>query len=387
VGPGDFSRSILLSYDTTIREVKSLSPGTPLPDNCIRAAWLTPGFINAHCHLEYTWLADAMPRGNIPFGEWMRAIMSRRANTPQDIQQRETGMVCATAELLKGGCTTVIDSSTDGRSAAHFAEAGIRHFLFHEVLGLTTERAEPMYTQAMGRCAGPGNGLNPHAPYSVGAWLREQIRNLESPVPIAWHLAETPDEEALFQTGTGSIGELLKDFSLPLPYYKLPHTSSYGFLEQENLTGSCMLAFHGNELSDDEASHFKAPRGLVHCPSTHEWFQRMPVNLSHWLAQGVNVCLGTDSRASSDTLSMRKIIRLAAESCASLSADQLLTMACHNPARLPFLKEMGLTGTLTPGSPADFVCLHSDLPDSSWYEMLTSSKTKLDKVIIRGKAV
>lgn len=356
-----------------------------MPDACPKVQWLTPGFINAHCHLEYTWLRDKLPRGDVAFGDWLTAIMQMRPSTDADAEHRATAMGQGATELLRGGCTTVIDSTTDGISATPLHAAGVRCFQFREVLGLTRERAEPILRRATSNLPANGAGLNPHAPYSVGPWLRDQLGAVSPAVPIAWHLAETADEEQLFRDGSGSIARFLSKFSLPFPYDALPESSSFRFFADNNLADSCVLAFHGDQLADAEVIHFRAPRGLVHCPGTRHWFQRPPVPLPQWLEQGVNVCLGTDSLASSDSLSMLDMIRLVATDYPALSADQLLRMACSNPAALPFLQAMELTGTLETGATADFVALRSPASCDTWDALLQSPEGAVDKVFINGE--
>lgn len=373
LGPGHLAKRVLVAFDSRIQRVVELPAGAPVPDQCLRALWVVPGLVNAHCHLEYSWLADQLPRGSIPFGDWMNAIMGQRPTTPSDEIARTRAMADAARALVGGGCTTVLDSTTDGASEAPLRAAGLRFFLFREILGLSAGRAEPLWNAARTavEAAQPdeeamppedrllGAGLNPHAPYSVGPWLREQLTRPEiAALPQAWHLAETLDEEALFQHGTGSIAERLTAFGLPLPTQEFGR-SSFEYLQQEHLLESCDLAFHGNELSDVAARFFRAPRGLVHCPGTHRWFQRAPLPLRRWLDAGVNICLGTDSRASADTLSMLDVVRMTLADHPDLTLDAVLTMACVNPWKLDFLRARlpEATGTITPGAPADLVTL------------------------------
>jgi cytosine/adenosine deaminase-related metal-dependent hydrolase len=43
---------------------------------------------------------------------------------------------------------------------------------------------------------------------------------------------------------------------------------------------------------------------VVYCPRTHAFFGHAPHRYREMLARGINVCLGTDSLASNDTLSI-----------------------------------------------------------------------------------
>jgi cytosine/adenosine deaminase-related metal-dependent hydrolase len=294
-------------------------------------------------------------------------------------------------------------------------DAGLRHFLFHEVLGLSQQRAEPMLTAAlervtkggdMGADAGEGggtklgNGFNPHAPYSVGVWLREQLRRADlATVAQAWHVSETEDEDELFLSGTGSITEFLKASGMPMPwggYSKFAEANLAGgdddasgafeFLRDQGMLEGCDVAFHGNTLNAAQAGYFSAPRGLVHCPGTHRWFARPQVPVRDWLNAGTNVCLGTDSLASSESLSMLDMIRMTLEDNDDLTADDVLQMACSNPARLSILNKKGLSGVICGKAPADFVALKTHA-FGGWESALKDSSTVVTQTLIAGQAV
>ena len=384
LGPDTFAENVTITFDTVIRAVQ---PGSKEPHDhdSHQVDFLTPGFINAHCHLEYSHLAGTMPCGAIPFGEWMSAIVARGNDDPE---HRRHGMITGARQLIAGGCTTVLDSTTDGSSEAILVEAGLRTIQFHEVLGLTRERAEPILSRALEFTRLPGHYLNPHAPYSVGPWLRQQLRTLpRGQFPQAWHLAESADEDELFRHATGSIADFLRRFGLPFPYEEMPGVSPAEFLQREGLMDDCDLAFHGNQLSDREAAWFTAPRGLVHCPGTQRWFQRSPAPLRKWLDAGVNLCLGTDSLASSDSLSMLANLHIAAKQHPDITSDELLRMVCWNPAQVSLVKNIGLTGTLEPGALADFVALTSQTGHTSaqWEDVLLSPTGRVEKVWIGGE--
>lgn len=405
-----------IAFDSRIQDVQILADGEmPRPD-AQRVRWLVPGFINAHCHLEYSWLGaagseHALPRGKTLFGEWMQAIIAARPGSQDDLERRKDAMTDAAQTLLRGGCTTVIDSTTDGESATHLSRAGVRYFLFHEVLGLSQERAEPLWRALMVRLAGKGardaspwligHGINPHAPYSVGPWLRGKLRGAEvAKFSQAWHLGETPDEEELFLKGEGSIAGFLKARRMPFPGSapastrssgvsdgsdpSFPGVSAFQFLNLENQLPRCQVAFHGNTLTLPEAAFFTDDRALVHCPATHRWFAREPAALRAWLDAGVNVCLGTDSLASSETLSMLDVVRMTLTDNLDLSADDVLQMACTNPARISFMRDSGLTGLLQPGSPADFVAVETPESDSNWRDVLSQRETRMKSLWVAG---
>ncbi len=69
--------------------------------------------------------------------------------------------------------------------------------------------------------------------------------------------------------------------------------------------------------------------------------------------QGINVCLGTDSMASNDSLNMLDEMQQMAQVFPRLSAQELLKMATVNAAKA--LNQVGKLGKITPGAWADLM--------------------------------
>ena len=72
---------------------------------------------------------------------------------------------------------------------------------------------------------------------------------------------------------------------------------------------------------------------VVHCPKTHRFFHRTMSFLQTMKEQGINVCLGTDSMASNDSLSMLEEMRETGTGVPRMSAEELLRMATVNPRK------------------------------------------------------
>jgi len=321
----------------------------------------------------------------------MRAILTTR-NYPEQREKHQPAMITAAEDLIRGGCIMVWDSSTDNQSQQVLENAGLWHFMFHEVLGLTKQRAEPILNAALNHIQSKppsgshlGDGLNPHAPYSVGPWLRDRLRTLPIEIVQAWHLSETRDEEELFESGHGSIAEFYSSVGLQNPFQTPPRCSSFQYLQRKQLLERCSVAFHGNRLASAEAAFFSAPRAIVHCPATHQWFMREPVPIKNWITSGSNVCLGTDSLASAESLSMIEALQIMAESHSDLSTDDLLTMACFNPLQCGIIKDNRFTGTLSVGSSANFVSLSPASSPVAWSNFF-QTKPKVQQCWISGSA-
>lgn len=371
-----------------------------------RVPLLLPGLINAHCHLEYTHLKGRLPRGSVDFGRWIEAIgAAKRATTPEDYERSARDGTC---QLLAGGCTTVIDTVTCPSVPSALSQGPLRYFLFCEVLGLAEETADRTFQAAEDhtrRVAGEGGGsdsprrlhgvgINPHAPYSVGPYLRRRLRDYLTARPEAlcsWHLGETRAEVELFEKGTGELAEFLSRNNLPFPFGQVPGCDPVTYLEREGLLDQCDMAFHLNWFPPEKARHFAAPRAVVHCPSTHAYFDREPFPMMRLLQAGANVCLATDSLASSETLSMLEVLRIAAREFPALTGPQLLDLVTRNPARSRVLSGAPAPlGVIAKGAAADFAALATPaegLLTRPLRDILLDEATHVALTIVAGEPV
>jgi len=388
------SRNVLVSVDDGI--ISDIRRSVPRPEvsgaGLREAQLLLPGFINAHCHLEYSHLAGQMNRNPPSFASWLNQMIAS-GSTPQDGGRKNSAMEKAAENLRAGGCTTVFDCSTDGASETFLANAELRHVLLFECLGLTRERAEPLLNRALELLREPGGslcvgrGLAPHSPYSVGSWLLGALRSLaagDAGIAMAWHLAESREELEYLQKAAGPIAELLAGFGFPLAEQNA--ASAWDFLIQNGLAESCVHAIHGNLFAPAEAAHFHAPKAVVYCPSTNEWFGRRRVAVPAMLAEGTNVCLGTDSLASSETLDMLQLLRITAGQYPELTGPQLINISTLNAGRSwPLSEQKNTIGIIARNAVADFAALATVVPHTSLRDMLTHNQTRVDWTMVAGQ--
>lgn len=367
-----------------------------------RVPVLLPGFINLHGHLEYTPLRGRLPRGPVPFVEWIDAIRKAKAAlTKEDVA---AGLAEGFAELVRGGTTTVADSVSLS-ATVEVLEGGFRPPLnvlaLGEVLGLDAKVAQ--HTSAIarrleawaGRQAGVPFvrfGLNPHAPFSAGREARAVVREFlaAGPGALGWHLAETPEEMELLRTGSGPLHDYFAGAGLAMPFDTPPGTGPLQFLAAEG----CLperprtLAFHGNFLDSAADRELLNRVVLVHCPLTHEFFARPPVNIRTFLEAGGAVALATDGLASADTLSMLDVLRSAARQHPQLAPTLLIGMTTAVPGR--YLAEVlpgsPARGVIAPGAAADLTALRIPVASAAapLADLLLHAESSVAATIVGG---
>jgi cytosine/adenosine deaminase-related metal-dependent hydrolase len=108
---------------------------------------------------------------------------------------------------------------------------------------------------------------------------------------------------------------------------------------------------HVNYLEDDEIQLLASSRASVaFCPRTHQYFGHAPHRWQAMLAAGVNVCVATDSLASSPDLNLLSELRLLRRQ-SNLPARTLWEMVTTRAARALNLETE--VGAIAPGRYAD----------------------------------
>ena len=295
--------------------------GTRSADVDLGSVALLPGFVNAHTHLDLSGARNLIPPTDaLHFTDWLSQVIAyRRSRTSEQIAN---DIQIGLNEAMRYGTTIIGDIASAGTSWNALSQAPIRSIVFREMLGLSEQRAQQSIQDAeawlhsTSDTANTRRGLSPHAPYSTSPTI---VRWAESQnLPLAMHIAETPAELELLETGTGPFVEFLQrvrvwdEHDFPRSWEEIvPRRSS--------------LWIHANHLP---AEHNFPTHGsiVVYCPRTHAAFGHSPHPYREYLARGIRVCLGTDSLASNPDLNIFAEAELIHERDPSFSCELLLEM-------------------------------------------------------------
>lgn len=357
-----------------------------------------PGMVNAHTHLEFSDLATPIGRPGMPLPDWIAAVVAHRRQkeeTSKDISGlRKSAVQAGLEESLHSGSTTIAEIAQPGWSCDPVRRSRIDSSVFLEMIGLSPDRIPPLVELARGHIDAAVSqegtwrpGLSPHAPYTVHLDLLRRIAKIsaETKTPVAMHLAETLDELELLASGSGPLVPLLERLDAWHATAIPRDTRPLDYLRPLSRAARAIVV-HGNYLRGDEIDFLAAHRGymsVVYCPRTHAYFGHTEYPLAKMLSAGVNVALGTDSRASTPDLSILEEMRYIYRHSAGVSPKEILRLGTRGGA-----EALGLgnkIGVLTPGVRADLAIV--ELPDAEArdpYEMLFASNTPIANTFIRG---
>jgi cytosine/adenosine deaminase-related metal-dependent hydrolase len=340
------------------------------PVRDLGAAVLLPGLVNAHIHLELSWLRGRVPPAPV-FTSWVKQLIVARGGA---VERPDDPTVLSAArdaarEALETGTVAVGDISNSLASVAVMVETGLRGVVFHELLGFRetssalVDRTEPLRAAARER----GDGLvrvsvAPHAPYSVSPELFRAVRAAVSASGAPWtsvHVGESPEETELLATGTGEWARMLRWIGAWRDDWTPPGTGPVEYLDGLGVIDARTLVVHGVQLTDADLARV-AKRGatLVTCPRSNQWVGVGVPPIERFYASGASVAVGTDSLASVEDLNLFSELKAMRWLAPRVPAGRLLESATLTGARALGLDQE--LGSLTPGKRAEIVQV--DLP-------------------------
>jgi cytosine/adenosine deaminase-related metal-dependent hydrolase len=324
---------------------------------------LLPGLVNAHTHLELSFLRGRLRPGE-PFHRWVEALVGELLEAEEAIFAE--AVRAGVAEALANGITAVGDISRSGLSYPLIAEAGLKATVFVEVLGfhpLLEKDALKGASATLDKLSGSLSadrllGLTPHAPYSTSANLYREAAAFarHQGLALSLHVSETPEEELFVREARGPLREMLERFGLWHDSFSVPGCSPVAYLERLGaLEGA--TAIHCNTVDDEDIERLRsAGARVVLCPGSNDWFGRPARHpLLRLLKAGVGCSLGTDSLASNHRLDMLTEMGLCAAAHPELSPEAVLHLATVGAAEAIGLS--GRLGSIEKGKAADLVAL------------------------------
>jgi cytosine/adenosine deaminase-related metal-dependent hydrolase len=367
-------------------------------------AVILPGLVNAHAHLDLTAFGCCVPYLG-SFTDWLRILVSMQ--TADGAEERmDQGIVDGLRASLAAGVTCIADIGCGDRALRSWSRTSANIIGFFEAIGMGPRRSDvhprslklgiqhcQQARTACDREPSEGRrilitGLSPHAPYSTAPEVyREAIAYCrERRLPICTHLAETPAEAEFLAHGTGPFRKLLEERSLWDGSFDPPGCSPVQYAEALGLLDCRPLLAHGNYLSDEDIA-LLARRGcrVVYCPRTHRFFEHAPHRYRDLLAAGVNVCLGTDSLASSPSLSILDELRYLRDIDGDSPDCLLLEMATIRGARALGLESE--LGSLEPGKRADLLVLPLAADRKETWAQLLTTELRPQSVFVNGQQI
>ena len=328
---------------------------------------LLPGFVNCHCHLDYTAMSGQIPPPR-RFVDWIQNIVGIKSVWSR--AQFAESWVAGARMLEQSGVTSVLNiESVPELLPEVWRRTALRLCSCLELINLQSpQSAKPLVRAAIqksreleslreNRC-----GLSPHALYTATDELLLSARDAARSQSrlLTTHVAESAEEDAMYRFATGPLFDWLQT------RWQMAHCgegSPVSILDRLGYFRAPVVAAHVNYLApEDERILAKRNVAVAHCPRSGRYFNHDPFPWRRLRNAGVNIALGTDSLAStSKTGETNPRLDFFAElACLANQKDapaphEILQSATMNGAKA--LRRGNELGRLSPGFLADAVAI------------------------------
>ena len=298
---------------------------------------LSPGFVNAHCHLELSHMKGMIP-AHTGLQEFVKQIVALRQVEPEAIQE---AIVSAEAEMMANGIVAVGDISNTLDTLSQKAKHNLAYYSFVELYDLDPTRAADkiiagleIQKQFQENCVRAS--LVPHAPYSVTNDLWHLLSAHFGIHTISMHNQETPDENDFFKTKTGSFLGMYERTKVNLDFFEATGLSSL-----QSILPIFKKAHHGilvhnsfTSAEDIKAVHTAMTNAFwCLCPNANQYIEKTMPPVELLRSEKANIVIGTDSYASNWSLNVLDELKTIQQNQPQIPLAEMLGWATINGAR------------------------------------------------------
>lgn len=332
---------------------------------------IAPPFINAHCHLELSYLKGKISRGG-GLGNFISQIVKLRNRHHENLLEAASNR---DKEMFDEGIVFVGDICNTASTFDIKKNSLCNYFNFietYDVQGLIPDafdKAIKVKEQFHGMSA----SIVPHAPYTVSESLMQKMFSQNSLFTI--HQNETASENEMFRNGSGELLSALQKTGNAYDQWESKKVSSMEYSLRSLKKNQRLMLVHNTYSETSEmlwANRNFSELYWCTCPNANLFIEERLPDYSRWIKAGNKCLIGTDSLASNDSLSMMEEIKTIQKNQKNISLETLLAWACKNGAEF---FNLDAYGTIEKGKRAAVV--HISNVEGNGSLVTSQSKSKM----------
>ncbi len=305
---------------------------------------LTPGFTNAHCHLELSHLKGVIPE-KTGLVEFVQQVMSNRASSGE---MKLEAMINAEAEMYKTGIVAVGDICNTTDSIFVKQQSKLLWHNFIEVSGFVDAAAQQrmddmkkVYEQFQTTNTKHKTTLAPHAPYSVSKKLFQLLNDETAGQLITIHNQECAAENDLYQQKKGGFLALYKNFGIDISSFEPTGKSSFQSWLSYFTNNQSIISVHNTFTGDEDVAFPESqPQNINYqlfyclCINANKYIEQKNPPIDLLRKSDCKIIIGTDSYASNRQLNILEEIKtIQQQTNHAIPLEELLQWATINGAR------------------------------------------------------
>ncbi|MEO6168767.1 MAG: amidohydrolase family protein [Chitinophagales bacterium] len=323
---------------------------------------ICPGFINAHCHLELSYMKGKIPEKK-GIAQFIIDLIDYRngfllsGKERNHMEEIDTAIRNALHEMQQNGIVGIGDISNDECTFSHKAKSDVCFHTFIECLGFFPAKADQYFQHSLSvfekaRALELDASITPHAPYSVPPELFERIFSFSQNHPplFSYHSQESEAESRFFKNASGDFKKVFEHFKLPLSIFIPTGKNSLQSVIDFFPADKKILFVHNTaaDATDIALISEQLPEAyFCFCPNANLYIENQLPQFSLFSNHSDRICIGTDSYASNHQLCILEEIKTIQQQHPSITTQQLLQWATLNGAR--FFDWDQQFGSLEPG--------------------------------------
>ena len=292
---------------------------------------ISPGFINAHCHLELSYLQNKISKqvGLVDFIKELQLKKINNENIYEAIEQAENLMI-------KNGIVGVGDICNTDYTLKQKVKKNLKYYNFIEMYAVKTNQVEKCFNDA--KCLKKKfvkhnlqSTIVPHSTYGVHPRLMHMILNyMKENDLISIHNLETESERDYLHKKSGNIFRWLKQLDADLSIWSQTPNSH----ELINNFNKQTIFVHNTFARKIEIEN----KLCCTCPKANLFIEGVLPSYDKFDKD--SLCVGTDSLASNENLSILEELFIIQKN-STYCLNTLLKIGCLNGAKALKFNSLG----------------------------------------------
>jgi cytosine/adenosine deaminase-related metal-dependent hydrolase len=311
---------------------------------------IIPGFINCHCHIEFSYLNEVQMQEKGLAG-FLQGIALNRDNRDND---RAKAMSEADSQMASEGVVACADICNTPGSFELKKKSRIKYISLLEVYGFDAAKATNRIEEVLSLAQKVSSMelpfyIVPHSVYSVSNPLFRQIKDLAAKNKVSSiHFLESEDEKRFLSEHSGPLMNAYINLLAPGGIMDPPADHLSAISELVTRSGNLILV-HNTAIEQFQIMELRKRENLWYClcPNSNLYIEKRLPPVSLLSETGCEMVIGTDSLSSNSRLSMLSEMLTLQQNFPGIALENIIKWATINGAMA--LGEDSWAGSITPG--------------------------------------
>jgi aminodeoxyfutalosine deaminase len=305
---------------------------------------LSPGFINAHCHLELSHMKGLVPE-KTGLVDFVYKVVNERHFSEDEILN---AIEKAEDEMLANGIVAVGDICNNILTLTQKQKQRLAYYNFIEASGWLPTVSQPRFERALNIYNQFSiqnskfkiqNSIVPHAPYSVSNELWDLITPYFENKTVSIHNQETLFEDELFLQGTGDLIRMYELMKIDNTHHQPSKRSSLQTYFSKLAKAASVILVHNTFTTEDDVQFAMSNKSTQQhlsfciCINANQYIENALPPIDMLIKNNCNIVLGTDSIASNRSLNILDEMKTIQKKFPHISLQTLLQWATLNGAK------------------------------------------------------